>query len=134
MIHATFSDAGAQPADSDLVTAAARCWRQARDRGEAVQPCLARLLAARDRALLTPAFDSLLLFYELALGRPIRPGAAAPSKDERLLLALIEGSRGCDGLGCSRPLAEVLGCAVCSARAMLAGAAAGPEAARPSRG
>jgi len=134
MIHATFSDAGAQPADSDLITAAARCWRQARDSGEAVQPCLARVLAARDRALLAPAFDSLLLFYELALNRPIRPGAAAPSDDERLLLALIEGSRGCEGFGCSRPLAKVLGCAVRSARVMLASAAAGPDPARPSRG
>ncbi len=100
---------------------AARCWRNARDSGESVQPCLARTLDAHGCTMLAPVLDSLCLFYEAALGRPMTVGRAlALSGDEHLLLGLVDGSRPRRCLDCSRDAASALDCALCSARIMFA--------------
>lgn len=105
----------------EIVTAAARCWRAARDDGRSVQPRLSRMLAAYDWAMLAPVFDSLLRFFEAALGRPMTAGnAETASSDERLLLALMDGSKPRRCLSCSEDAANALACAMCSTRIMMA--------------
>jgi hypothetical protein len=104
-----------------LLVEAARCWRDARDTGRSVQPCLSTTLAAQDCAMLAPVFDSLCLFYEAALGRPMTIGAALElSDDEHLLLPLLDGSTPRQCLNCSSGKATALNCALCSTRIMLA--------------
>jgi hypothetical protein len=99
----------------------ARCWRDARDRGLSVQPCLSRSLAVHDCAMLAPVLDSLCLFYEGALGRPLTVGRTLNlSADELLLIGLVEGSRSRFCLDCSESAASALDCALCSTRIMLA--------------
>lgn len=106
---------------------AARCWRQARDAGHPIQPCLARVLAAHDCTMLAPVLDSLCLFYEAALGRPLAVGEApAISEDEHLLLGLLDGSRPRACLGCADSAASALDCALCSTRIMLTLTLGGP--------
>ncbi len=100
---------------------AARCWRQARDSGQSVQPCLSRALDQHDCTMLAPVLDSLCLFYEAALGRPMTVGEAlALSDDEHLLLGLMDGSRPRQCLNCPKDAAAALDCALCSTRIMLA--------------
>jgi hypothetical protein len=100
---------------------AARCWREARDNGRRVQPCLARTLAGHDCAMLAPVLDSLIHFYESALGRPIVVGDALTlSEDEHLLLGLVDGLHPHDCLGCTEARTRALDCALCSTRIMLA--------------
>lgn len=104
-----------------ILVEAARCWRGARDAGRSVQPSLALALDPYGCAMLAPVLDSLILFYEAALGRPIAVGsAAALSGDECLLLGLVDGSCPRDCLKCGRAAADTFGCALCSARIMLA--------------
>jgi hypothetical protein len=103
-----------------LLIEAARCWRGARDRGELTQPRLSDMLAAHDGAMLAPALDSLCLFYEAALGRPMATGEAlALSEDEQLLLGLIDGSVSRRCIDCPEGAGTPLDCAVCSTRIML---------------
>jgi len=112
------SDATAVPA---ILIDAARCWRQARDSGQSVQPCLSRTLDRHDCTMLAPVLDSLCLFYEAALGRPMRVGAALVlSDDEHLLLGLVDGSRPRQCLVCPNGVGATLDCALCSTRIMLA--------------
>lgn len=124
-------DTIAQPA---LLIDAARCWRDARDLGELTQPRLSDMLAAHACEMLAPVLDSLCLFYEAALGRPmaIGPietgGALTLSDDEHLLLALIDGSQPRRCLDCPHGTASALDCAICSTRIMLALSLAGPDA------
>lgn len=100
---------------------AARCWRQARDSGEPVQPCLARTLSAHNGEILAPVLDSLIYFYEAALGRSFTPGAAMLlSEDEHLLLGLFDRSAPQSCIGCAEETATALNCALCSTRVMLA--------------
>lgn len=100
---------------------AARCWREARDSGRSVQPCLSRTLDLHDCAMLAPVLDSLCLFYEAALGRPMTVGEAlALSDDEHLLLGLVDGSKPRQCLNCPKGAATALDCALCSTRIMLA--------------
>lgn len=109
----------------------ARCWRAARDAGHPVLPCLARALAAHDCMMLAPVLDSLCLFYEAALGRPLAIGEALTlSVDEHLLLGLLDGSRQGACLGCTDNAATALDCALCSTRIMLA-LTLGSPASRP---
>jgi hypothetical protein len=108
-------------APAAILIDAARCWREACDAGDPIQPCLSRTLAAHDCAMLAPVLDSLCLFYESALGRPMAVGhALALSEDEHLLLGLVDGSRPRACLGCAQAAAHTLDCALCSTRIMLA--------------
>lgn len=103
-----------------MLAAAARCWRDARDQGKPVQPCLTQVLADYDTMMLAPVMDSLMLFYEGALGRPLRVGEAEVlSADEELLVALIDGTAPRQCLNCVSDAATALNCAVCSTRIML---------------
>lgn len=106
-----------------------RCWRQARDSGNPVQPSLFDLLA-RSGDMLAPVFDSLLTLYEAALGRPVATGqAAALSEDETRLLGLMDGSRPLRScIDCEDGPASALQCAICSTRIMIGLAVAGPAA------
>lgn len=100
---------------------AARCWREARDSGQSVQPCLSRALDQHDCTMLAPVLDSLCLFYEAALGRPMTVGEALTlSDDEHLLLGLMDGSRPRQCLTCPNGVGATLDCALCSTRIMLA--------------
>ena len=108
-------------APAAILIDAARCWRKACDAGDPVQPCLSRTLAAHDCAMLAPVLDSLCLFYECVLGRPMTVGEALTlSDDEHLLLGLVDGSRPRACLGCTQTTAQTLDCALCSTRIMLA--------------
>lgn len=105
----------------ELVTAAARCWRSARDSGARAQQQLHALLAPVGGDMLAPVFDSLMTLYETALGRRITVGEArALSRDEHLLLGLLEGTtprHSC--VHCTEGAAGALECAICSTRIML---------------
>jgi hypothetical protein len=53
--------------------------------------------------MLAPVLDSLCLFYEAALGRPMTVGEALVlSDDEHLLLGLVDGSRPRQCLTCPK--------------------------------
>jgi len=100
---------------------AARCWREARDSGRAVQICLSRTLDRHDCTMLAPVLDSLCLFYEAALQRPMTVGDAFTlSDDEHLLLGLVDGSKPRQCLTCAHNVDTTLACAVRSTRIMLA--------------
>lgn len=106
---------------ADITTVAIRCWRRARDAGAPVQRRLYDALAQFEAGVLAPVFAGLLAACEAALGRPIEAGSAAGSSaDERLVLAMLEGSRtprSC--ISCDAGTASMLDCAICSARIML---------------
>lgn len=107
--------------DRTLVLVAARRRREARDAGEPTQPRLAEALARYGRALLAPVLDSLLLFYEVALARPMRCGRGpTASPDELRLLSLLEGRLSGNRLKGPASAVTVLDCALASARIMLA--------------
>lgn len=75
-----------------ILVEAVRCWREARDNGEPVQPSLFLLLSRRGHDMLPPVFDSLLSLAEAVLGRRIVIGdGACLSEDEHRLLSLVEG-------------------------------------------
>ncbi|RKF22606.1 hypothetical protein D6851_05150 [Altericroceibacterium spongiae] len=108
-------------AHRSLLVEAARCWRNARDTGQSVQPCLYKILASHNCEMLVPVFDSLMHLCEDALGRAVAIGEdAALSGDEHLLLGLIDGSkprRTC--IDCAEGAASALDCAICSTRIMM---------------
>jgi len=113
--------------ETTLVPAALRCWRAARDAGAPVQQRLHKLLAPVRGAMLAPAFDSLLMLYELALGRRLVAGqSAALSADERMLLGLLDGA-GVHGerFADTGAVAAMLDSAVRSTRVLLARARRG---------
>ena len=120
-LHAPMSRADAAYDSGGLVTAAARCWRGARDGGEPIQQALHAMLTPHDRGMLAPVFDSLLTLCEAALGRRITVGGVTLSDDEHLLLGLLDGSmprRAC--IDCAEGAASALDCAICSTRIMMA--------------
>ncbi len=99
---------------------AARCWREARDSGRSVQPCLSRTLDPHDCTMLAPVLDSLCLFYEAALGRPMKVGVALSLSDDELrLLGLVDGSEPHQCLTCPKGLGATFDGALCSTRIML---------------
>ena len=106
----------------DLVAAAARCWRSARDGGTRIQQHLYALLSPQGGEMLVPVFDSLMTLYECALGRRLVPGKdGALSTDEHRLLDLLDGtgpSSAC--IDCPESAACALDCAICSTRVMIA--------------
>jgi hypothetical protein len=117
-----------------IVIDAARCWSRARNRRQALQVALSRLLLRRNLVILSPVFDSLLHLYEAALGRPMRIGRSMhASHDERLLLAMIAADRvgrQCRGGGDGRVAS--LGNALRSTRIMLRLAMGDSGAGRPA--
>jgi hypothetical protein len=104
---------------NDMVMAAARCWRGARDRGAPVQQRLYALLSPRGFDMLAPVLDSLLTLYEATLGRKFVTGPAVPSSDECLLLNLLDGSISRQGfIPDAEGQATSLDCAIISTRIM----------------
>ncbi len=104
-----------------VLLGAARCWRRARDAAAPIQPALSCELASRDCVVLAPVLDSLMRFYEAALGRPMATGDGnRPSEDEMTLIGLLDGGRTRACLGCPERAARALDCALCSTRIMLA--------------
>ena len=104
-----------------LLVDAARCWRDARDCGRDVQPCLFRLLDPRGCDVLAPVLDSFLTLCEAALQRPFIAGSSPIlSEDEHLLLTLLDGSRSRTCMPCPGDIATAFECAVCSTRIMIA--------------
>lgn len=107
-------------ASNRLITRALRSWRIARDKGQAIQPQLSKLLDAQESAILAPALDSLFRLYEAVLGRPLAVGDRdETSEDERMLLQAIERPEIGKGLGRGKGLADGFLCALCSTRIML---------------
>ena len=73
----------------------ARNWRIARDAGDPVQPSLYRRLEQWGAGLLAPVVDSVMTLFESGFRRRFRAGNlldAGFSRDEFLLLALLEGA------------------------------------------
>lgn len=104
-----------------MLVAAARCWRAARDSGDPIQPALARTLDAHGCTMLAPVLDSLCLFVEAALGRPMTVGAAQRlSEDEHLLLGLMDESEPSSACPDAEGMSRVIACAIHSARIMIA--------------
>lgn len=121
MIHSAIVPADTLAIPADIVTAAVRCWRKARDERAPVQQRLYALLSRYDRDMLAPVFASLMTLCEAALGRRFLVGGATRSDDEHLVLGLIDGSiarRTC--VDCAPGMGSALDCAICSVRIMLA--------------
>lgn len=103
-----------------VLIAATRCWREARDAHRPVQPSLSKALWAYDCPMLPPVLDSLMSFFERALGRPMNVGASASmSDDEDLLISLVQGSQSLACIDCPPDAAKTLEIAVCSTRIMM---------------
>jgi len=105
----------------NMLVEVARCWRDALTSGQSVQPCLSRILHPHNAQILAPVLDSLLRFYELALGRALSTGSkSVHTRDETQLVGILNGtlqSRAC--MSCSTHLMEGLDRAVTSARIMM---------------
>ena len=107
---------------AELVIAATRCWRSARDAGRASTPPLHALLADECCPMLAAAFDSLLGLYEQALGRGLAIGwTGGLSEDEQLLANLLRGAGELPRcLVVAESPAQSFDCALCSTRILLA--------------
>jgi hypothetical protein len=121
MMHVAIDGAAVSPAPAELVSAAARCWRSARDGGEATQPRLHALLSERQCPMLAAAFDSLLNLYEQVLDHPFAVGGADTLSEDEMLLASLLGTEEsvprC--LTVKDGTATALDCALCSTRILL---------------
>ena len=103
-----------------VLIAGARCWREARDARRPVQPCLSKALWAYDCPMLPPVLDSLMSFFERALGRPMTVGVSeSMSDDEDLLMSLVLGSESLACIDCPPDAAKTLECALRSTRIMM---------------
>ena len=121
MSPTSFDPKAVSPGMTGLVSAAMRIWRAARDERAPVQQRLHAMLAPIGCDILAPVFDSLMTLCEADLARPIVVGHGGLSKDERLLIGLLDGSRSrktC--VDCPHATASALDCALCSTRIMLA--------------
>lgn len=105
----------------EITTVAIRCWRLARDAGAPAQRRLYTALVQFEAGVLAPVFDALLAACEAALGRRIEAGTTmARSDDERLVLAMLDGSQASRGrIGCDAGTASILDGAIRSTRIML---------------
>jgi hypothetical protein len=112
---------GSAIAGSAIILDAARCWRQARDSGQPVLPCLTAILHDHGGGMLAPCLDSLMALAEAVLGRPLRVGHAHEvSADEHLLLDWFAGAEPAEApIACGEGLAAALDCAVRSTRILL---------------
>lgn len=122
MKHVVIAGTAGAPVGADLVSAAARCWRTARDEGQASAPPLHALLADERCPMLAAAFDSLLGLYEQAVGRGLAVGwTAGLSEDELLIANLLRGGENLPrGLAVGEGAARSFDCALCSTRILLA--------------
>jgi len=104
-----------------IIVEATRCWRKARDTGQAAQPGLYQVFASHDCEMLAPVFDSLMSLCENALGRPVVVGSTmALSEDESMLLGLLDGSRQrCTCIDCLTEAAASLDCAISSTQILI---------------
>ena len=83
-------DASIMPA---MLIEAARCWRDAQDSREPVQPSLFILLSRHGHDMLAPVFDSLMTLAEAVSGKRIVVGSGPDlSEDEHRLIGLFEGT------------------------------------------
>lgn len=95
----------------------ARCWREARNNREPVQPKLFALLSPYGQGMLAPAFDSLMTLAESVAGKPMATGnGPVLSDDETRLVDLFTGDGASSG---GEGLAGPLACAVKSLRVLL---------------
>ncbi|MFC0204003.1 hypothetical protein [Novosphingobium soli] len=123
MMHAPIVRAAAPARLEGLVTAAARCWRSARDKGAPAPARLYALLSPDHWEMLVPALDSLMTLYEGALLRPVTTGTGAePSQDEDRLARLLMGRPAPDeeGIACPPGLERAFTCALQTTRVMIA--------------
>jgi hypothetical protein len=115
------SEALMTPLYEALLLGAIRARAAAREARQPIQVALSQLPALRGSKILSPVLDSLVRFYEAALGRRMAIGGDdGASGDESLLLDLI-GSRTtlAQCLDCSAAAGAGLDCALCSTRVML---------------
>lgn len=112
--HPPLPESGAMRA---LLIEAARCWREARDKRQPVQPNLFALLSRYGYGMLAPVFDSLMTLTEGVSGRRIATGIGPVlSEDECRLVDLFERDGDCQH---AEGLVASLDCAVASLRLML---------------
>lgn len=104
-----------------VIVEGARCWRKARDTGQAVQPSPYQMFVFHDCEMLAPVFDSLMSLCENALGRQVVVGSAVVlSEDESMLLGLLDGSmQRCTCIDCMNETAASLDCAISSTQIMI---------------
>lgn len=108
----------------DLIVAATRCWRAARDAGHPVQPSLHATLAPFGCEMLVPVFDSLMALGEACLCRPgDRSCPFGKAHDEALICSLLADPSRLARSGCVRPaddgMVRAFNCALLSARIMI---------------
>lgn len=108
----------------DLIVAAARCWRAARDAGHPVQPSLHATLAPFGCEMLVPVFDSLMALGEACLCRPgDRTCPFGKEHDEALICSLLADPSRLARSGCGRAADDgmvlAFNCALLSARIMM---------------
>ena len=121
MTHALAKFPEEGPPAFGIVIEAARCWREARDRGQPTQPSLFAKLEVNNCAILAPVFDSLLTLCEAAIGRVLRTGdGPGRSQDERFLLDLLTTPEIVSNWPCAgKTSAVALGGALCSTNIMM---------------
>lgn len=110
------------PAAVWTIIDSARNWRIARDAGDPVQPSLYRRLERFGAGLLAPVFDSVMTLFEAGFRRRFRAGSLLDtgfSRDERHLLALLEGADANSIERLDPSIARAMRIAFSSARVML---------------
>ncbi|MDT0576483.1 hypothetical protein RM533_09810 [Croceicoccus sp. F390] len=115
-----------------IILDAMRCWRDAKDNGEAVQPCVYRTLARHRLEILAPVFDSLMTICEAAMKRSIIAGEDGyPSSDETALIdMLLDPEEGQIHVGRIQEDRILLNCALRSTRLMMEQAVTGVSTGR----
>lgn len=121
MSHAFSHPMLSKAAIPNMLIEVARCWSKALKSGTSAQPCLYRVLSPHNIQILAPVLDSLLRFYERALGRSLAVGSAANlTSDEAQLLGFMDGSIKRNAfIICSTEAASGLDRAISSARIMM---------------
>ena len=104
-----------------------RCWRDAKDHGEAVQPYISETLARHRLEILVPVFDSLMTLCEAAMKRSIVAGEDGDrSVDETALIdMLVDPEDARIYIGRTQEDRILLNCALRSTRLMMEQAVAG---------
>lgn len=100
-----------------MLSEAARCWREARDKHQPVQPSLFALLSRHGHDMLAPVLDSLMTLAEAVAGKRFTVGSGPDlSEDEQRLIGLLEGTGGIPREG---GLTPSLDCAVRSLQILM---------------
>ena len=112
-----------------------RCWRDAKDHGEAVQPYIYETLARHRLEILVPGFDSLMTLCEAAMKRSFVAGEDGDrSVDETALIdMLVDPEDARIYIGCTQEDRILLNCALRSTRLMMEQAVAGISTGRPQQ-